>query len=205
MAVAPFYARSRFGLESNRLRTLLELAESHTVEQLRAEGFELVEPTRLEDELDGAPSWHELWRTLRARDLEQAFEPSPSEDDPPREATRLQNLYRRGRLEWRFVLFGELVYHTATTCRVRAEASRLYVRVGEARRSEEAPRCVVTHLQARIVDARTGRTVWFNRRLREFYLTPSVDGERENLRETIDLVLGGDDGLGPLSPDSEAR
>jgi hypothetical protein len=117
---------------------------------------------------------------------------------PSQSASLLKQLYRDGELSARYVLFGRVVYHTETTCRVRGDAfySRAEVFFDPEVTSELPNPCAVTFLQFKLVDAKRGATVWFNEGLREFHVPEMTAGVvTKNTRALVDRLLGGPDGV----------
>ncbi len=205
IGVAPFYSRSTFSLPRKRLDHLLEVAQQRAVTWLRERGFDVVAPTPLRRQLAAQKRWVDFERRIQGLALAEAFEGAGARDAQPREMTFVRQLRREGALESRFLLLAELLYHTATTCHVTLSSSPLHIVDGEP--SSEAPRCLVTHLQARLLDTQTGETLWFNRRLRETYTDPSHPrrASRAHVRTLVDDVLGGADGLRTLRPSNGDR
>jgi hypothetical protein len=130
-------------------------------------------------------------------ELEQRYNPG-RRHRPSQSARLLEQLYRDGELSARYVLFGRVVYHTETTCRVRGDAfySRAEVVFDPDVTSKLPNPCAVTFLQFKLVDAKRGATVWFNEGLREFHVPEMTAAAVEkNTRALVDRLLGGADGL----------
>lgn len=198
--VVPFFSRAAFSLAPETLDERLGWAQSVALEWLAEHGVRVVSPDRARDRLVQASQWEEHFTDggLLRRDLATSFESADRDQKKKSQVELLRRLHENGHLEGRFLLFGELLYHSAGTCHTRADAhtdrSRVVVADGVP---ASLPRpCIVTHFQARLVDIETGSTVWYNRRMREWHVDEvGRDRERANIRNVVRAAIGGDDGL----------
>lgn len=201
-SVVPFFALSQFSLDEAAIATRLDWAESTAVNWLEERGLRVVTPERTRHRLQTGDSWNHFTEGgLLRSDLSDAFEAANRDQ----KATAQVSLARRIRddegFETRYVLFGELLYHTKGTCRTRADNYQRRTRVVVTPDApEEMPRpCIVSHFQARLVDVESGATVWYNRRLRELHIAEHDERwTRKNLRGVVHGTLAGDDGLTTL-------
>lgn len=199
VAVVPFYAMGTFSMTSDELDRTLRSSEQAAIEALEADGFEVVGPASLRQHLtehDAAQSFDE--GVLLRSELTNYFEPAHKQGGPSLEISTIRKLYKEGKLPAEALLFGEVVYHTRTTCRVDPTAYNPYADVaGESDTSSEAGSpCIVSHFQAKLVYAPTGETMWFNRKLLQTNTGEAgVEAARANLVETISRTLAGPDGL----------
>ena len=200
--VVPFYARSRFSLSGDHLGERLMWAESVVVEWLGERGIRVLPPDRTRDQLVQAKKWeHFTGGGLLRRDLSNSFESAARPQQKESQTQLVRELRAGGEFGTRYVLFGELLYHTTGTCRTRGDQYTDRARVVIAKDAADTlPRpCVVTHFQARLVDADTGTTVWYNRRMRELHARKVEDShERENIRQVVQTTIAGSDGLGKI-------
>ncbi len=198
-SVVPFFTRSTFSLPEATLRTRLRWAESTVVQWLEQHGVEVVPPETTRRRLQAGSAWAPFAEEGRMRtDLGRAFEDARVDHRARSQAELVRRLRRDDRLESRYLLFGEFLYHTTGTCRTRADeyTDRAHVVLApEAPPSLPRP-CITTHFQARLVDADSGETVWYNRQLRELHV-PELDASwiRKNLRGVVHETLAGRDGL----------
>jgi hypothetical protein len=198
-SVVPFFALSQFSLEEEAVATRLTWAESTAVNWLQERGIRVVEPERTRNRLQTSDSWsHFTDGGLLRSDLSDAFEAAEREQKQTAQVSLVRRLREDDGFETRYVLFGELLYHTEGTCRTRADD---YQRRAQVVVTPDAPRemprpCIVSHFQARLVDVESGATVWYNRRLRELHVAEHDQRwARKNLRGVVHGTLAGNDGL----------
>jgi hypothetical protein len=91
------------------------------------------------------------------------------------------------------VLIGQIVYHAESTCDGSDESDYTpYVVFPNGKPEDARVPCAVSHFEAKLVDTRTGRTIWYNRALREARGhaadAPAPDAIA-NAEATVDLVL----------------
>lgn len=220
VAVLPFYSTSRFSKPPEQHAEILELYQTTAEQWLVEQGFDVVGAEALRAHLEANEALQTLEDGIALRGpLDHYFE--PQEDGPVgMEVETLRGLHAAGKLPTDVVLLGEVVYQTDTACRVPTSEYTDYARVitqpdgepsstgtPEAAGSGEVG-CVVSHFQAKLVDARTGRTMWHNRFLRELRDPPITEEKRiANIAETVATTLGGDHGMRRFlaSPSGQAQ
>ena len=86
-------------------------------------------------------------------------------------------------------LLGQVVYHSQGACwhEPRRVAGILVVSDGES--SSPTSACVVAHFHARLVDSKTGKTVWFGRQLTELHAQPSAASNQKAIRSTVNATF----------------
>lgn len=203
--VLPFFTLSTFGHDNDDLDARLRWAERAALDWLEKHGIRAEPPEQTRQKLAAASTWnHFTDGGIFVRNLAESFESSPRRQRRETQTDLLRKLRTDGHLDHRFVLFGEIVYQTSGTCHTRADehASRAEVVLAPGAPDSPPRPCVVSHFRARLVDADTGATVWYNRRMRELY-PPNVDESsiRRNIRTVIFQTLGGDGGLSKLVGD----
>ena len=193
ITVAPMYASSSLGAPETLLERRLELAELSAVEALGTFGYRVMGPDQLQASLDREHRWQDyLDGVLLRDDLEDHFEAEPRTGEPRLESTSITEL--ADALPTRYVLFGQLVYHTTTTCRVDPVAYQPLAVVEPADATLPSP-CAISHVAFKLVDARSGQTMWFNK---VFLESRGDDGEelaRHNLSRAVAEALVGARGL----------
>lgn len=201
-SVVPFFALSQFSLDEKTIAARLDWAESTAVHWLEERGIRVVAPERTRHRLQAGEFWsHFTEGGLLRSDLSDAFEAADRDQKENAQTSLVRRLRDDEGFETRYVLFGELLYHTEGTCRTRADDYQRRAQVVVTPDApDEMPRpCIVSHFQARLVDVESGATVWYNRRLRELHI--AEHGERwtrKNLRGVVHGTLAGDDGLTTL-------
>ena len=210
IAVLPFYSLGTLSLSSDQITEVMEASEMSAVESLRASGFEVIEPRAFRQHLveNDATRLFDDGVLLRS-ELANYFEPARGGDTgPDLEVSTVRELYEQGKLPAEALLFGEVVYHTRTNCRVDPTPHNDHAEILRATSGDdsESLECVVSHFQAKLVHAPTGETMWFNRRLLQTYTangTPEAD--QKNLAQTVSRTLGGSAGLAAFRGESEER
>lgn len=192
IAIVPFYSRTSFGIEREHLREVREIYEASATIALRAEGFSIVDPRGFREYLEEAQLLQVFEESISLRGALTGYFESPLPGAPtPFEVTALQLLHQES-FPFDTLLFGEIVYQTEGTCRVSASN---YSRYAQTRSLPGAPSsfprpCVVSHFRAKLVDVRTGQTMWFNQTLLETYAR-QIDRELriENIRAVIEATF----------------
>lgn len=205
IVVAPVHASSRFGNPSDEWSTILERYETEVVTELQSMGFRVIEPVELREQLVAARAWSDFEDVVAfRRDLSGYFEPDRYQREP-REVLLLRSLAASDTLPSNAILFTEVVYESDGMCRADArdhnEHAEVWVRDSiAANRIDESP-CVVSHFQAKLVDAATGKTMWHNRLLREVRVEEiSIDARLENIDAAVAGTLGGAYGVVVFAP-----
>lgn len=200
-ALVPFFALSQFSLSKEALQERLDWAESTALQWLRERDVDVVPPRKTRQSLQAVSRWGPFDHNgIFRSDLSRSFENSDDEKNAT-QTERIQELWSKEYLPDRYILLGEILYHTTGTCETEADDYTKRANVVVAPKApKKLPRpCVVTHFQARLVDAKTGSTVWYNRRMRELHV-PALNESwtRKNVRGVVIETLGGSDGLTKL-------
>lgn len=197
--VVPFFTRSRFSLAAETVDRRLLWAQTAAVDWLDERGVRVTPPDRARGRLRDASLWrHFTGGGLLRRNLAKSFESADRDQRTSSQTEIVRQIRAESGLESRFLLFGELLYHSAGTCQARADdhTERSDVVVADDAPDTRPRPCIVTHFQARLVDADSGSTVWYNRRMREWHVADAGDAEeRRNIEEVVREALGGGDGL----------
>lgn len=198
-ALLPFFATSRFGLSDEQFDRRFDWAEQTAVEWLQERGVDVTPPDETRSFLQAQSRWrHFAADGIFRSALDLSFESAPRRESRQTQTDLLQKLHQTDQLPARFVLFGELVYQTSGTCTTLADdyTDRAQVVVTPDAPADLPRPCIVSHFQARLVDAETGSTVWYNRRLREVHVPELTEKwVRTNIRNVVLDTLGGRDGL----------
>jgi hypothetical protein len=198
VAVVPFYAVGNFSLSTNELDEVLRASETAAVEALRAEGFEVIEPGAFRQQLSAADVADTFDEGVLLRGpLSDYFEPSPKQSSPSLAVTTVRTLHTDGKLPSEALLFGEVVYHTETHCRV--DPTEFHPRaqvIYQDKSGFAASPCVVSHFRAKLVHAPSGETMWFNHTLLQTHSGEVVaETTSRNLAQAVANTLAGSDGL----------
>ncbi|TXD32500.1 hypothetical protein FRC96_17325 [Lujinxingia vulgaris] len=213
VAVVPFYASGTFGMPSANFEPLRLAYQAQAMAWLEEMGFEVIAPDALERHLRERELWEVFDEGVALRgSLHRYFEPVDDQPEPRVEVLTLRTLAEQDALPADTLLVGQIVYHSRGTCRQSPESFTRYARTSSTADAPTGfPRpCVVSHFQAKLIDARTGHTMWFNRMYREFYSRQlNEDITRRNIIHTVADTLGDGSGLTDLlandtAPSSEA-
>ncbi len=200
VAIAPLHASSSFGnapADWERVRAVYSEEVALTLSEL---GFQTVGVAELEEGLAERESL-EAFRDVLAfrRDISHYFEPDLYQTEP-REVVLLRALASEGDMPTDVLFVGEIVYQSEGVCREDAREHNKHAEVLPG--TAEGPRpCVISHFQAKLVDVKTGKTMWHNRLLREVRLDDVSEARRsENIRATVRDTLTGEHGLSSFAP-----
>ncbi len=205
IAIAPIWSDSRFGVPADEWRQVEAIAIRNITAELNALGFVTLDPAALRDVLERSRAWEKFGDILDfGTGLEKRFEPSVYAPATG-EVLALRELAAENVLGVGSILFTEIVYHSRGTCTTDArDHSRFAVvvsRDGAANQGRGPTACVVTHIQAKLVDVKTAQTMWHNRVLREFRAAEvSLHDDLDNVRHTAHDVVAGAHGLAPFAP-----
>lgn len=199
VTVVDFYSISSFGMSPEELDATVDLYEEAALAWLRANGTSTYSPAALRESLEkkGANQTF-IDGVLLDRTLSELFEPSDGE--LPLESRTVKILAGKGAFPATALLFGEVVYHTRGTCdgEVRRFNDRAVVLDPVDAATPPTP-CIVSHVDAKLVDAASGTTMWHNRLLVEQWY--SGNGEelgQPTIVRVVELALEGDNGILPL-------
>lgn len=202
IAILPFAPSDPFGMEPEAQTLMLARYEASAARELGALGFELLSVEELRQGLASDEARAELKRLRIDRPLPELFEPDRRQDGALEDDRHvlLRELGRR--LEVRTALVGQVIYHTEAVCQGREPnpyANEVAYVTGPPEGDVRVP-CVVSHFEAKLVDLETGRTLWYNRALRELRAdAPSapIPDAGANADATVARVISNDrHGLG---------
>ena len=204
VAIAPFYSSSSFGMDAEDYGDITQQYERSVHDALEVQGFRVVDSDGLRDHLTGLEQWERFEDGIRlSQALTNYFEPAPTGERHPIEVRTLRELSSQGAIPVDSILFGEIVYHSQGMCRTNADN---YTSYAELQITSAAPAhlprpCISSHFQAKLVDARTGETMWFNRTFVETH-TGHLDPEtvRDTIARTVEQTIHADGGIEPLAP-----
>lgn len=194
VALAGFYATTAQGMGRAEQQRALAMYEEAAAGWLRERQLVVVPPRELHAHLrerDALGSWQDA--LARRTALAHHFVHAPL-SGAPAEAIAMSQLHERGDLPAPYVLFGEVVYHSQTTCTERADRYNdlaLVAHTTKATAQGPSP-CVVSHLHLKLVDARTGKVLGQHRQLRELH-AERIDESLvwANVQMTVDQTLQG--------------
>lgn len=209
VAVVPFYSSSTFGIDAELFDTIHDQYEQAAVEALSMQGFDVVGSQTLRHQMTELDMWDDFRDGIRLRQsLEAYFEPAPAGSNDSIEIRTVRQLASQGGLPARALLFGEIVYHSQGTCREKASDHNSYA---ELQITSSAPSllprpCVSSHFQAKLVDAATGHTMWFNRVFIETHSGNTDDATvSDTITAAVHATIAGDDGPATIAPDTGPR
>jgi hypothetical protein len=167
LVVVPFYSVSPFGLDADRRNEIARAYELQSSVWLRARGVRVLGSDAFWNALDEQQNLRrEFTDGLDfTRPLDLLFEDDGS-IQRSLEAAVARAVVNATTLP-KIWLLGEVVYHSRGTCRERAGESdrvRVIIASGDGKNPHA---CVTTHFHARLVDADSGRTIWFGSSLIE--------------------------------------
>lgn len=202
VSLSPFYSLSSFSLSPSQHAQMLEDYEAAAAQALAERGYQVKSARQLEHELTEQGLWQEyLQGATLEHDLARYFEPGPQVASVLPAQTLKRLAANQEGLGRSLVLFGQVVYHSHGICqRSASQALRLAPHV-EVRRAPDAPAtlpspCVVSHFQAKLVEATSGETLWYNKSLLEHYVRNATEQARaQNIKAVVRRVLLGEDGL----------
>lgn len=207
IAVVPFWSSSPSTpghATSQQPDPLLETAQRTSLRWLAARRVDVQSPEVTRRSLEDTGAWHHFAPDGRLRRNLPSDAGDPDQEALESAAAIFADLHARGAFPSRWVLVGQLLYHTTTTCWLRADkhAPRATVLVRPDAPASLPRPCVVSHLQARLFDARSGSTVWLNHQIHETHLAaaPTADDEAANVRAATLELLQGKKGLDRLIP-----
>ncbi len=189
ISVAPTFSLDSFGLDSHERNVIERSVDQDAVIWLRRAGFEVNSPAHLRTQL--AEEWNDVedaW--YRGVELDSLFE----QGAPEFEGAEIAAAQRASKhLDAQHVLLIQVLYQTDSVCREDAQQFTPYA-ITEPPAATAYP-CVISHLEAKLVDARTGQIMWHNRAFVELAADPSPTARRQSLGEAVDWLLGSSTGL----------
>ncbi|RDV39666.1 hypothetical protein DV096_03625 [Bradymonadaceae bacterium TMQ3] len=208
VAVVPFYASGTFGMPTAHFEPLRMAYQAQAMAWLEDMGFEVIAPDALENHLRERELWEIFDEGVALHgSLHRYFEPVDDQTEPRVEVLTLRTINEQDALPADTLLVGQIVYHSRGICRQSPSSFTRYARTSStADAPTEFPRpCVISHFQAKLIDTRTGHTMWFNRMYREFYSRQlNEDITQRNIARTIADTLGDGSGLTELLADDTA-
>ncbi|MBA2665072.1 MAG: hypothetical protein H0U74_22485 [Bradymonadaceae bacterium] len=206
IAIVPFYAQSNFSLDAQPFDRLIAHYESATQLWLERVGFDVIGSRAFRHHLTELGLWQAFSDGVSLRNsLAGYFERRGAHQTASIEVVTLKEMAADNKLPATNLLFGEVLYHSEGICRVDARRFTDYAKTTVmADAPDTLPRpCIVSHFQAKLVDAPSAQTMWFNRSMREVH-TGILDEalSSETIVTTVDLTLGSKAGLHQLLPPS---
>jgi hypothetical protein len=201
ITVVDFYATSTFGLSDDEFDARMLTYEAAALEWLEASGIEVHAPEALRQRLEE----RSLQQTFTdgvvlERPLDELFE--PGDDQAPLESQTVKSIAAQGGFPSPALFFAEVVYQTVGTCEGKVNDYNPRAVVLEPIGDAAPPtNCVVSHLDAKLVDAASGATMWQNRLLVEQWYPSESDVERiidATIVTVVRLTLEGSGGIAPL-------
>lgn len=192
VAVLHVVPESSWGLDDAQLLALLATYETRSTAGLEGLGLEVVDHDAVAQALKGTPFQDRLGEALDIdRSLGELFEDG---GDVPSADERLSTVTAIGEhLGVQAVFLARVVYHTEALCDGTNDSEYTpYVILPDGEPEDDRVPCVVSHFEAKLVDARTGKTIWYNRALREVRARSSDSAHPNattNAEATVDLVL----------------
>ncbi|MFU8803561.1 MAG: hypothetical protein ACNA8W_07120 [Bradymonadaceae bacterium] len=204
IAIVPFYAINSFSIPDKEFREVLRSYEESTMRFLSRSGFEVIDTRVLKHHLTELGVWEEFREGVALREsLTSYFEPASPDRGISIEVATLKRFQEKGWLPADSLFFGELVYHSQGTCRLDARRYTTYAKTNVTREAPgDFPRpCVVSHFQAKLVDAASGQTMWYNRMLLETH-SDRVDMQlvQANVSAAVQETLGSGRGIEAFIP-----
>ncbi len=189
VTVAPSFSLDTFGVDSHERRVIERGVETDTVEWLRRAGFAVDSPKTLEASLAG--DWHDIYDAwYRGVELNSLFEAGA----PEFEGAEIPAIRRVGKMpQVGSVLMVQVLYQADSVCRGDV---REFVPYAVMQAVDTNPYlCTLSHLEAKLIDPRTGEVMWHNKAYVELAGPPSATIRRQALREAVGWLLGSSDGL----------
>ncbi len=190
VAVLPFFSTEPFGLSETEQEKVLSFYESVARDELKKLGVEVTDTKALQSVTSVAPQDVRAGLNL-TQPLDSLFETLPPERQiAPERRAFLKEYARKAGVQT--VLLGQVVYHTSATCPtvVGSQYSQHVVHVGgKSAPADVSVPCAVAHFQGKLVNAETGKTIWFNRALREARAA-EADGDVPDLMENARAAVG---------------
>lgn len=202
VAIVPFYSRASFGMDRQQLNEVRETYEAVATATLREQGFEVIDPRAFRQHMVELGLWDQFTDGIYLRrSLTTYFEPSSSETSV--EILTLAALASDDAFPVEALLFGELIYHTQGSCQGSPDRFTPYARLSVTSGAPDSyPRpCVSSHFQAKLVDAQSGHTMWFNRMFHETH-SRHIDDDitRRNITQAVRATIAEKAGLESLAP-----
>jgi hypothetical protein len=204
IALVPFYALASFGLEDDALKELMRSYEEAATRWLSRRGFEVIDSRSFEHHLTELGVWHEFREGVLLREaLTAYFEPTERGLATSIEVATLKRFAEQGLLPAPSLFFGELIYHSDGLCQ---NDPRRFTSYAQTQVTREAPGdyprpCVTSHFQAKLVDASSGHTMWYNRMLLETH-SDRVDSQliESTIAAAVQQTLASPRGIDRLLP-----
>ncbi len=200
IAVMPFSASDPFGMDPEAQAQMLALYQKSAEAELGALGLKVLSTAEVDSKLQSAGRTEELARLQLDRPLGELFE--SGSDQGALEDERQVLLRELGpMLDARTAFVGRVIYHTDGICPgiSGANPTATIVHQGQEASAERRVPCAVSHFEAKLIDMATGRTLWYNRALREVRAANPTDAApdtNDNASQTVKLVLAdADQGL----------
>lgn len=188
VVLLPMVAPAPFGLSPQEQQDMLRLYEAQAQKRLLAQGLQVVTAQEVRQQLPQ----EELEERL---DLDDQLLGEVFEDNTRGLHDRRALVAELGQAFGAdAVLVGQVIYHSTATCDPNQESPytpHVFVVHGEPEGQEPVP-CAISHFEAKLVQASTGQTLWYNRALRELRASradASTPDSEQNARDNVDLVF----------------
>ena len=195
IAVAPTFTIDTFGVNPSERRAIEHAVDFEVGAWLAGAGFQTKSPAQFESELRVKDEWvtvEDAW--YRGIPLASLFEPGAAEFEGI-EVSVSQRIAGEHN-----ILLTQVLYQSDGICRQDPSQFTAYA---AADYTPDAP-CVTTHLEAKLIDAPSGRIVWHNRAFVQTSQQPSPALRRANIKDAVNWLLGSSAGLLNLRPKQSA-
>ena len=199
IAVMPFSLG--FSLERAQRAEVQSLYEQAVVEHLQALSQGVVLSPEQVLETLSAEGLEETYsdRLDLGRPLVQLFEEADALSRAHQQARLAFLKTLAGQLNVDSFLLGEVLYWTEARCDATRDSAytQHVIVIGELSEAKASVPCVVSHIHVKLVEARGGKVIWYNRVLREVRV-PMAEAEldaRGNAIASVGLLLESRDGL----------
>lgn len=195
VAVAPTFSVDSMSISSSERDVIDAVVDSEISVWLKRHEFEISTPAQVVATLKNQNAWQGVkdayYRDVALNDLFEIGAP----EFAGVEITTTKNL--SGVFPAKNLLIAQVLYQADATCR---QDPTVYVPYAVVQQADQADSCVVTHIEAKLVDVDTGRTVWQNRAYVEVRGQASPQSRRTNIRNAVNWLLGSSVGLLTLKP-----
>lgn len=200
IAIAPVFSIDTFGLTPSERAVIHRALEDLTAQWLERAQVTPTTSTELVTRLEATGHWpsvSDAW--LRNAPLTSMFEDNQSAFRGAEiEATR----HYADQIGTQTVLFIEVLYQSDVQC--ARDLLHPFTPYAASLAEEQDTECVITHLEGKLVETRTGQTIWHNRALVEHGNAWSASTRHQALRSAVNWLLGSSTGILPLLTNESA-
>lgn len=192
IAVPSTYSTTTFGLRAYERRGVERAYELAATRWLMHRGIAVIDAQTLKSHLtrQGVSRASQDELDLK-KPLTDYFEAESTE----RKTQAVRALWDRGALPTRALLFTEVVYQSEGYCQDTEVVGPHHIVTGDA--ASDHP-CIISHFQAKLIDAQTGATMWHNRALIEHRVTVSIEARARTIDQAIHQTFSGPFGFASL-------